>query len=85
MGQYREKIAVGRRDSIETILNPTAPQKASNQVQFGSPQLKTPATKAGSNQQQFKANDKGTGRENLPTAIALASKRKTNLKLPANF
>lgn len=87
MGQYTQDKAVGRRaaDPLDTVLSPVAPQKASNQAQFTTPDKKTPATKAGSNQQQFKANDQGTGQENVSTSIALAGKRKTNLKLPANF
>lgn len=87
MGYYTENKAAGARskDPLETILSPAAPQQASNQARFTSPDLKTVPTKDVGNQAKSQANDQGTGKENITTTMALASKRKLDVKLPANY
>lgn len=84
---YTQDKAVGRKagDPLDTILSPTSPQQGSNQVRFTQSQAKTVATPDSGNQEKSTANSKGTGRENVTSAIALAGKRRTNLKLPANY
>lgn len=85
MAYYENVAAKKSSDPDSKLLSPTAPQKASNQAQFTSPVGKTLTTKDVGNQQQSAPTSKGTGSENVPTAIALAGKRKLAIKVPANF
>lgn len=85
MAYYENKAATRQSDPDTKVLSPTAPQKASNQVQFTQCVPKTLLTKDASNQEQSAPTNKGTGREDVPTAVALAGKRRMAIKLPANY
>jgi hypothetical protein len=85
MAYWDNKAALRQSDPDTKLLNPTEPQKASNQVQFTKPAPKTFLTKDVGNIEQSAPTTHGLNREDLESAIALAPKRRLNIKLPANY
>jgi len=76
--------AAGRINDPINVLKPNT-TSASNQVRFKNAGSDSSVSTPNVGKAQVGSNTQGTGREGVPTAIALSSKRKTNLKLPANY
>jgi len=76
--------AAGRVNDPISVLKPNN-TAASNQVRFKNAGSDSNTNTPSVGHARVGPNTQGTGREGVPTAIALSGKRKTNLKLPANY